>query len=88
MKRPFEAAVLSMASGASLLVLAGLTGCSSSQPEMPATMPGDPAAEMDVQDRPRDVRPPPVSSGIGSNPNNPNGLPGPSSGLGTSSNRY
>ncbi len=39
-------------------------------------------------DRPRDVRPRPASSGMSSDPNNPSGVPGPSSGLGTSPNRY
>lgn len=39
-------------------------------------------------DQPRDVRPPAASSGMSSDPNNPNGVPGPSSGLGTSPNRY
>jgi hypothetical protein len=39
-------------------------------------------------DRPRDVLPRPAQSGMSSDPNNPSGVPGPSSGLGTSPNRY
>jgi hypothetical protein len=67
---------------------AGLGACQKSDSAMPA----DPLAGVSngssEPDRPRDVRPRPAQSGMSSDPNNPSGIPGPSSGLGTSPNRY
>ena len=66
-----------------VFLLLGLAACSSKSDEAMPT-----ADEMTPVERPRDVRPAPASSGMSSDPGNPGGLPGPSSGLGTSPNRY
>ena len=77
----------------SFIALCGLGACTQSKDaatsgiDLPPAPPGAPP-DMDQPERPRDVRPRPASSGIGSDPNNPNGAPGPSTGLGTSSSRY
>ena len=70
-----------------LVFLSGLTACEKAERAKVA----DPLAELPSgtePDRPRDVRPRPASSGMSSDPNNPSGMPGPSSGLGTSNSRY
>jgi hypothetical protein len=77
----------------SLVALCSLGACdkpnnaATSGVDLPPAPPGAPP-DLDQPDRPREVRPPPVSSGINSDPRNPNGAPGPSTGLGTSSSRY
>lgn len=70
-----------------LIALVLLAGCSK---EDKMAMPTDSQTGMPTieSDRPRDVRPPPAQSGMSSDPYNPSGLPGPSTGLGTSPNRY
>ncbi len=80
-------AVLSMG-GLALALVGGLAECGDKQEKVTGGA-SDPLADINSQpDRPRDVRPPPASSGIGSDPDNPNGVPGPSRGLGISPSRY
>jgi hypothetical protein len=70
-----------------LVLLSGLTACEKA--DGPKTT--DPLADLPngtEPDRPRDVRPRAATSGMSSDPNNPSGIPGPSSGLGTSNSRY
>jgi hypothetical protein len=70
-----------------IVVSTGIAACEKSSNAVPNGTPdANPAAV--PADHPRDVRPPPASSGMSSDPNNPNGAPGPSSGLGISPNRY
>lgn len=88
MKRPIRLFVSRAASGLAVALLAAVAACAD-KTEKPVGSGSDPLADIDRQsDRPRDVRPPPASSGIRSDPDNPAGLPGPSRGLGISSNRY
>jgi hypothetical protein len=78
------------AAGLALALAGGLAACSE-KPEQPQAKGSnsDPLADITNQpDRPRDVRPPPASSGIRNDPDNPNGVPGPSRGTGISSSRY
>ena len=70
------------------ILSAGLVACQKTDDASPRNpFAGLPDASSE-SDRPRDVRPRPAQSGMSSDPNNPSGLPGPSSGLGTSPNRY
>jgi len=73
------------------VVIAGavvLLSCSSAS-ESPRKSITDLKVELETSpDHPREVRPSPASSGIRSDPENPNGAPGPSRGLGISNNRY
>lgn len=69
-----------------LVFVTGLTACEKAEPKTT-----DPLADLPngtEPDRPRDIRPPAATSGMSSDPNNPSGVPGPSSGLGTSNSRY
>lgn len=70
---------------AAALSLLGTQACSSRDDDIdPTTLPPGGVTE---DDRPRAKRPQPVRVGIGSDPDNPNGAPGPSRGLGTSLSR-
>ena len=70
-----------------VILLVGLGACSKADHPMSTDSLPD-STEMTPVEHPRDVRPAPASSGMSSDPLNPSGLPGPSSGLGTSPNRY
>jgi hypothetical protein len=72
---------------AAMALMVGLTAWCDNTAKV-TTHPADPMAELNQPEPPREVRPPPAKSGLGANPSDPNGLPGPSGGLGTSSNRY
>jgi len=67
-----------------LLLLGPLAACEKKEEMSPASVdqPVDPA-----QEEKRLRRPPPASSGIGSNPDNPSGAPG-NGRIGTSPSRY
>ncbi len=67
------------------LALVGLTACSKSDDMSIDSIKNLPTGQTDPHERER--RPPPASSGLSSDPLNPNGAPGPSTGLGTSSSR-
>jgi len=69
-----------------IVVAIGIAGCDKADESAPNATAGIPGIAS--PERPRDVRPPPASSGMSSDPNNPSGAPGPSTGLGTSPNRY
>ena len=81
-----------------LCALAAMLGASACEKAEDKSMPGGnaampgmsmPPADDDAADRTRSRRPPPATmGGFNSNPNNPNGMPGPTSGTGTSPNRF
>lgn len=87
MKRVIGIAPFASWAVVTLALTACLVACSDDK-NKPGGYPADPMAEINQPEEPRQVRPPPAKSGLGSNPSDPNGLPGPASGLGTSSNRY
>jgi hypothetical protein len=69
-----------------LLAAGGLAACSKSDDNMSIdSIKSLPTGQPDPHESER--RPPPASSGLSSDPFNPNGAPGPSTGLGTSSSR-
>ncbi len=70
-----------------VLAATSIAACDKAGDQIPVGV-NDGTVESIPADRPRDVRPPPATSGMSSDPNNPNGVPGPISGTGTSSNRY
>jgi hypothetical protein len=65
-----------------------LSACGKSEEALPADVRETIPSGLEQQDRPRDVRPKPATSGMSSDPGNPNGVPGPSSGSSTSPSRY
>jgi hypothetical protein len=67
----------------SFLLLGSLGGCSSRDDMSPESLPQNPDP---VAEERRLKRPPPVRTGISSDPDNPNGAPGKS--IGTSPSRY
>jgi len=72
-----------------LLVLGPLAACEKkgvAAPESVKSPPIDQTTDPTMEDR-QLGRPPPASSGISSDPNNPSGAPGPSR-IGTSASRY
>lgn len=83
------ASVLSALAAAGAL---GLAACQQQAQPAPTTGVnagnGPPELTEPAPDRPREVRPPPATSGGLGSPDNPNGAPGPASGLGTSPSRY
>jgi hypothetical protein len=70
-----------------LLATVGLGACSKSDDNMSIdSIKTLPPGQPDPHESER--RPPPASSGLSSDPRNPSGAPGPSTGLGTSSSRF
>ncbi len=71
--------------------LAGLTACQDQKqtPQGQGSV-SDPMADINVDkaEKARITRPPRATSIMSSDPNNPNGVPGPSTGLGSSPQRY
>lgn len=79
-----------------IAALLGATACEKADdkptPGSNAATPGvtvPPATDDDAAERARITRPPPATmGGFNADMNNPNGVPGPSSGVGTSPNRF
>jgi hypothetical protein len=64
--------------------LLGVTACGSKVDDDDIILNSPPGTVVDTDTRPTPKRPPPARSGMGSDPDNPSGAPGPGSGIGTS----
>ncbi len=69
------------------LALLGVAACGSKVDDDDIILNSPPGTVVDTDSRPLPKRPPPARSGMGSDPDNPSGAPGPGSGIGTSPNR-
>ena len=69
------------------LALLGVAACTSKVDDDDSILNAPPGTVIESDSRPAPKRPPPARGGIGSDPDNPSGAPGPGAGIGTSPTR-